>query len=428
MAAMAMALEPFFLTPPPALRHLAELRIEPAHSAVAFSAPCAADAGRKRRCLLPASSVRKRMLLELAPFDPAPSAPPPPPTPSPTPPPSPMASRAGSSTAAEFSFAPGLRPIQPTTAAGNMFAFAENAPMTPGRSETSGAGNMFAFLAAPERSNTPTGPTSRGGFVFAASPEGPLTPTSRGSNTSGLSFLASPNQPLTPTGPIASGRQPSLMPTGSGGASASLLSPKPARTGAADSGSFAVVPSGPALAPIGSTSSAVAKETTLPTVGLPTPSFVFSASRSPPLPRGGSKKRRRPNLRIETVPRRMSPRQWEEETPPQLTPPPQKLAKTNSSDNGEASRSGIMSGPCCLFVTSLAKAAKQEAKKASSEASRSPAGSHWTSPARRSSLEKPSKPEREVEVSSASCSGAEVVVRVTCKCGIHKEFSFDHRP
>ena len=36
--------------------------------------------------------------------------------------------------------------------------------------------------------------------------------------------------------------------------------------------------------------------------------------------------------------------------------------------------------------------------------------------------------EREVEVSSASCSGAEVVVRVTCKCGINKEFSFDHRP
>jgi len=36
--------------------------------------------------------------------------------------------------------------------------------------------------------------------------------------------------------------------------------------------------------------------------------------------------------------------------------------------------------------------------------------------------------EGEVEVSSASCSGAEVVVRVTCKCGINKEFSFDHRP
>lgn len=44
--AMAMAPEPFFFTPPPAPRHLAELRIDPAHYAVAFSAPCAAVAGR----------------------------------------------------------------------------------------------------------------------------------------------------------------------------------------------------------------------------------------------------------------------------------------------------------------------------------------------------------------------------------------------
>ncbi|CAN6288348.1 unnamed protein product [Urochloa humidicola] len=399
---MAMALEPFFLTPPPAPRHLAELRIEPAPSAVAFSAPCAADAGRKRRCLLPASSVRKRMLLELAPFDPAPVTPPPPPPP--TPPPSPMASRsAGPSAAAEFSFVPGLRPIHPTAAAGNMFAFGEIAPTTPGGSEASSASNMFAFLAAPERPDTPTGPTPRGGFVFAAaSPERPLTPTSRGSNTIGLSFLASPKQPLTPTGPIASGSKPSLMPTGSGAAAASLISP--------------------------------AKETKLPPVGLATPSFVFSASRSPtPPPRSGSKKRRRPNLRIETAPRRMSPRQWEEDTPTQtpppqqqLTPPPQKLAKTDTSGNGEPSRSSIISGPCCLFVNSPAKAAKQEAKIACSEASRSPARSRCTSPARSSSPEKPSKPEQEVEVSSGACSGAEVVVRITCKCGVHKEFSFDH--
>ncbi|CAL4933085.1 unnamed protein product [Urochloa decumbens] len=401
---MAMALEPFFFTPPPAPRHLAELRIEPAPSAVAFSAPCAADAGRKkRRCLLPASSVRKRMLLELAPFDRAPGTPPPPPPPTPsapTPPPSPLAPRAaGPSAAAEFSFEPGLRPIHPKAAAGNMFAFGESAPTTPGGSEASSASNMFAFLAAPERPDTPTGPTPRGGFLFAAaSPERPLTPTSRGSNTSGLSFLASPKQPLTPTGPIASGSKPSLIPTGSGTAAASLLSP--------------------------------AKETKLPPVGLTTPSLVFSASRSPPPPpRSGSKKRRRPNLRIETAPRRMSPRQWEEDTPTpqqQLTPPPQKLAKTDTSGNGEPSRSSIMSGPCCLFVTSPAKAAKQEAQNAYSEASRSPAGSRCTSPARPSSPEKPSKPEQEVEVSSGTCSGAEVVVRITCKCGVHKEFSFDH--
>ncbi|KAF8720707.1 hypothetical protein HU200_023609 [Digitaria exilis] len=377
---MAMALEPFFFTPPPAPRHLAELRIEPAHTAVAFSAPCAADAGRKRRCLLPASSVRKRMLLELAPFDPAPGTPPPAPTPSP----SPVAPRAGSSTAAEFSFAPGLRPIQPTPAAGNMFAFAENAPRTPGGSEASSAGNMFAFLAAPERPNTPTGPTSRGGFVFAAaSPEAVLTPTSRGSNTSGLSFLASPKQPL--------------MPSGSGGA-ASLHSPKTARTGATNSGGFALVPStAPACLHMGSTSSAAAKDTTLPAVGTATPAFVFSASQSPPPPRGGSRKRPRPNLRIKTTQRRMSPRLWAEDTPtpPQeLTPPPQKLAKTNSSDNGEGPRSSLMSGPCCLFVTSPVKAAKQEAKKASSEESRSPAGSPCKSPVRPSSQKKPSSPKK----------------------------------
>ncbi|CAO2150223.1 unnamed protein product [Urochloa humidicola] len=151
---MAMALEPFFFTPLPAPRHLAELRIEPA--------PCGADAGRKRRCLLPTSSVRKRMLLELAPFDPAPGTPsPPPPSPptpssapmpssAPTPPTSPMVSRvAGPSAAAEFSFAPVLRPIHPTAAAGNMFAFGESAPTTPGGSEASStAPNMFAFLMA----------------------------------------------------------------------------------------------------------------------------------------------------------------------------------------------------------------------------------------------------------------------------------------
>ncbi|CAD6204806.1 unnamed protein product [Miscanthus lutarioriparius] len=422
---MAMAPEPFFFTPPPAPRHLAELRIDPAHYAVAFSAPCAADAGRKRRCLLPASSVRKRMLLELPPFDPAPNTPSPPPTP-PPPPTTPTASRA-----AEFSFEPGLRPRHPTSA-GNMFAFAENATGTPGGSSASSAGNMFAFLAAPERPDTPTGPTSRGGFVFAASPEGPLTPTSRGSNTSSLTFLASPKQPLTPMGSTASGCEASLMPTGSGSA-ASLHSAKTARTGATGSVGFEFFPSsGPACAKLGSPSSAVDKETTLPPVGLGTPSFVFSASRSLPPPRSGSRKRPRPNLHIETNPRRMCPRHWEEDTPPpqqqQLTPSPQKLAKTNSTVNPEASRSSIMSEPCCAFFASPGKAAKQEAKKASSEASRSPAGSRCTSPeTRTSSPEKPRKPEQEVEVSSAVCSGAELVLRVTCKCGVHKEFSFDHR-
>ena len=67
---------------------------------------------------------------------------------------------------------------------------------------------------------------------------------------------------------------------------------------------------------------------------------------------GGSKKRQRPNLHVKLASRCMRPRQWEEETSL-----PQKLAKTNSSDNNESSRSGNMSRWCCLFITLLAKAA-----------------------------------------------------------------------
>ncbi|PWZ55663.1 hypothetical protein Zm00014a_018835 [Zea mays] len=283
---------------------------------------------------------------------------------------------------AAFSFEPGLRPRQPTSAGG---------------SEASCAGNMFAFLAAPERPNTPTGPTSRGGFVFAASPEGPLTPTSRGSNTGRLTFLPSPKQPLTPMCSTASGCEASLMLTGSG-AAASLHSAKTARTGSTTRGvGFEFFPpKGTACAKLGSPSSAAAKKTTLPSVGLGAPSFVFSASQTLPPRRGGSRKRPRPNLRIETTDRSMGPRLWEEDMTPlqqQLTPSPQKLAKTNSNVNPAASRSSIMSEPCCAFFASPGKAAKQE---------------------------------QEVEVSSAICSGAELLLRVTCKCGVHKEFSFDH--
>ncbi|KAL6643016.1 hypothetical protein ACP70R_021197 [Stipagrostis hirtigluma subsp. patula] len=454
---------PFFLTPPP--RHLAELRIDPPPSAVAFSAPCAA---RKRRCLLPSSTVRKRMLLELDPFEPAqepapaptPCTPPPPPsrTPSPSPPPSPMASRAGgagassSSPAGEFSFGQGLEATASWAAGaggvGNIFAFFENTQGQPATLRCATATGGFAFLTAPERPRTPTGPTARGGFAFAAaSPERPVTPT--GSSTSGgLSFLASPlQQPLTPTGSSATGgffaslsSEPSLLPTGCA-AAAPLLSPKPARTGAtADSGGFAFFPTpGPT------------KETIPPAV-LATPSFVFSAPRSPPPLRksgGGRYKRPRQQLRRDAaIARRRSPPQWEweeeeeDEEEQQFTPPPQKVAKTNASATGEASRSSIMSGstarPCCAFFASPTKAGKQEANKACSEASRSPAGSRCTSAARPSSGEKASKPEAEVEVSSVArepptspkpvtCSGAEVVVRVTCKCGVHKEFCFDHR-
>lgn len=33
---------------------------------------------------------------------------------------------------------------------------------------------------------------------------------------------------------------------------------------------------------------------------------------------------------------------------------------------------------------------------------------------------------REDPTSPAACTGAEVVVRVTCTCGVQKEFCFDH--
>jgi len=70
----------------------------------------------------------------------------------------------------------------------------------------------------------------------------------------------------------------------------------------------------------------------------------------------GSKKRQRLDLHIKTVWRCMSPRQWKEDSRQKLTPPPQKLANTNSSEN-ESSRSRNMSRLCHLFVTLLANMA-----------------------------------------------------------------------
>ncbi|EMS55886.1 hypothetical protein TRIUR3_20710 [Triticum urartu] len=65
----------FFHTPQ-RQHHLAELRIEGDQSPIAFSDPCAA--GRKRRCLFPAFSPRKKILVDLPPFSSAPAPSPPP--------------------------------------------------------------------------------------------------------------------------------------------------------------------------------------------------------------------------------------------------------------------------------------------------------------------------------------------------------------
>ncbi|KAF0926921.1 hypothetical protein E2562_028409 [Oryza meyeriana var. granulata] len=456
---------PSFSSPPLSRHHLAELRIESAHSAVAFSAPCAA-ARKKRRCLLPPSSPRKKVLLELHPFGALPPLSPTPSTPprggSPATAPPLLSSRAGtsSSPASDFSF-----PLAGAVAAGgsgsgggggggNMFASSEDALTTPTGSCASG----LSFLASPGRPETPMGSTASGGFAFVASPKQPTAPLGYSAG-GGFSFLTLPKRPAVIAGPTANGGfafppEPPLTPTGSnangGGASLSyepslspkewhssraivpLPSPTRASTGSTDSTGFSFPSPGPSFGKAGSPGLAAAKQLA-PTVGTdPSPSFVFSswpAHKSS----GGSKRRSRRNLRIAT-PRRGSTRPRDEQQP--VTPPPQKVAKTAA---GDASRSSILSEsagrPCCTFFTSSAKAAKQESKNSCSKASRSGA----TSPARpSSSVEKTITPEREVEVSSAereaprpsspaaACTGVEVVVRVTCKCGVHKEFSFDH--
>uniref|UniRef100_A0A0E0M717 Uncharacterized protein n=1 Tax=Oryza punctata TaxID=4537 RepID=A0A0E0M717_ORYPU len=434
---------PTFGSPPPTPRHhLAELRIERAHSAVAFSAPC--DAGKKRRCLLPPSSPRKKVLLELHPFG-SPTPSPPPLRGSPATAPPLLSSRAGTSgsspvIASDFSFPLAVGGTGGGGGGGNMFAFLEDAPKTPTGSSGSSALSFLVSAAAPE---TPTGSTASGGFAFVASPKEPTAPlgafsffaspkqaaaTTGPTANGGFTFLGAPEQPPTPTGSNASGGcgslsyEPSLSPKEV--AVSPLPSPTPTSTGSTDTGGFSFFPS---------PSPAAAKQLS-PTGGTtPSPPFVFSAW--PAHKPGGrsSNRRSRRNLRVAT-PRRGSTRPRDEQQP--ATPRPKKAAKTAA---GEASRSAIVSGsagtPCCTFFASPAKAAKQESKNSSSEASRSGA----TSPARpSSSVEKTITPEREVEVSSAereaprpsspaaACTGGELVVRVTCKCGVHKEFSFDH--
>uniref|UniRef100_A0A0A9DS78 Uncharacterized protein n=1 Tax=Arundo donax TaxID=35708 RepID=A0A0A9DS78_ARUDO len=187
------------------------------------------------------------------------------------------------------------------------------------------AARSIVFLAAPERPKTPTttGPTTSGGFVFASPEKQPPTPT--GTTTSArLSFLASSKQPRTPTSSTASigffaplTYEPSLTPTSSAATAASLLSPKPVRTGSTDSAAFAFPSSAPVCVRTGSLASTAAKETAPPT-GHVTPAFVFSASRSSPLLRksgDGGKKRPRPLLRIDATPRVRNLRNWEEEPP-----------------------------------------------------------------------------------------------------------------
>uniref|UniRef100_A0ACD5U6X4 Uncharacterized protein n=1 Tax=Avena sativa TaxID=4498 RepID=A0ACD5U6X4_AVESA len=412
----------FFLSPSP--HHLAELRIDPPHSAVAFSAPGAVTGGRKRRCLLPPVSPRKKMLLELHPFYSSPS-PSPPASPNTVPP---LLSRRGSPTS-DFSF-PSARPWIGGGAGGNIFAFFENTPTTP-----SPAGpdvSNLSFMASPGQSTTRAGVTASGGVTLVTSPK---KPTARPTANGGFMFTSSPEQPITPAsstdvGGFASlSSEPSLSPREYHGGRAveSLLSPKHARTGSTNSGGLAFHPSSPTSA-----------------------AFVFSASRtSAPAVRksgGGSKRRPRRQYVIVSAPRNSR----DVPVRQQAIQPTQKAVKAYALVTAEASGSSIFSGssarPCCTFFTSPTKASKQEVRKASSEASGStspcgsPAGSRCTfvpSPAKHPSAEKADKKDREMEVSSvaregsthaqpAACTGAQVVVRVTCTCGVRKQFCFGH--
>nr|XP_025882994.1 uncharacterized protein LOC107281641 [Oryza sativa Japonica Group] len=141
-----------------------------------------------------------------------------------------------------------------------------------------------------------------------------------------------------------------------------------------------------------------------------------------------SSRRSRQNLRVAS-PQRGSTRPRDEQQP--ISPPPQKVANLPRRQPARPPAPPSCPGrrtadrPCCTFFASPAKAAKQESKNSSSEASRSGA----TPPARPSSSvemgrRRSRREEREIPRPSLLASG-ELVVR-TCKCGVHKEFSFHH--
>ncbi|PNT67538.1 hypothetical protein BRADI_3g28735v3 [Brachypodium distachyon] len=375
---------------PQPYRGLAELRIEADQSPVAFSDPFAA--GRKRRCLFPATfSPRKKMLLELPPFSSA---------------------------------------LAPST---GLAATVSSSALSP----YSGSNGSFAFRAFPGQ--PAAGPTRSRALAFLTSTEQPLTPM--GSTASG-GF-----------GVLASRRSLSAGPGRSNGtgALAFLPSPTPARTGSSgkNCGELAFLASlNPAFGCTGSSASAAAAKE-LPPAG-PGISGGGGLAVSPPLafPVRNSEgstlwSRRRGNKRP-----------WEEQL--QITLPLKKVAKTEASATGDSRRrASVPVSACCTFVNSPAKdASKQETKNntiAVKDASRFsspfklPGGTccaFVTSPMRPSAVEQAigQNPtlvqERDAQMSGAggdgrsspaACPGAEMVVRVTCSCGAHKEFCFDHR-
>uniref|UniRef100_A0A0E0EYW0 Uncharacterized protein n=1 Tax=Oryza meridionalis TaxID=40149 RepID=A0A0E0EYW0_9ORYZ len=388
----------FSLFRTPQAHHLAELRVDGAdQSPVAFSDPCAV--GRKRRCLFPPFSPRKRMLLELPPFASTPPAPAP-----------------GSASPGALSSG-GNRSTRTGGSGGgggggsSFSAMAERVLLTP-PSVSSGSGAAFAFLlaASPKQQQplTPMGSSTAssggaGSGFLPPDPSSSLTPT--GSNGIGASaFLASP--------------RPATRSANDGGGFAFFRSPEPDRT-AGDTTRSGVpfsAPPNPVSGSAGSPASAAAKEPSQISGdgGLVAPPYTISSSPAQKSRSSTLWSRRLAHAAAEGRTSLQPPR--DEQLQITLPPPQQKVTKTVLSPaTGEPSRGATLSSSaataCCTFLTSPAKATNQEREARAS--SRMGGGEGATTAA--------------AAAAAVACAGGEVVVSVTCSCGAREEFCFDHR-
>uniref|UniRef100_A0A0E0M8R4 Uncharacterized protein n=1 Tax=Oryza punctata TaxID=4537 RepID=A0A0E0M8R4_ORYPU len=365
----------------PQAHHLAELRVDGAdQSPVAFSDPC--SVGRKRRCLFPPFSPRKRMLLVLPPFS------------SSAPAPGVVSSGGDRSTRTGGSCGGGGG----GGGGGLSFSAVQERVLTLPTAGSSGSGAAFAFLAA--------SPSPK---------QQPLTPMrSTASSGVGSGFL--------PPEPSSS----SLTPTGSNGigASAFLASPRPASRSANDGGGFTffrspepertafpfLAPPKPVSGSAGSPPSAAAKESSLAGSGVTgdggrvaTP-YTFSALQTSASPAQKSRRSTLWSRRLAHVAAegRTSPQPPRDEQL-QITLPPQKITKTvlAPATTGAPSRGATLSA-------SPAKASNQERE--ARAFSRVGGGEGATTAA-----------------AAVAFAGGGVVVSVTCSCGAREEFCFDHR-
>uniref|UniRef100_A0A0E0BBP5 Uncharacterized protein n=1 Tax=Oryza glumipatula TaxID=40148 RepID=A0A0E0BBP5_9ORYZ len=414
----------------PQAHHLAELRVDGAdQSPVAFSDPCAV--GRKRRCLFPLFSPRKRMLLELPPFASTPTAPAP-----------------GSASPGALSSG-GDRSTRTGGSGGgggggsSFSAMAERVLAPPSVSSGSGAAFAFAFLAASPKQQqplTPMGSTAScggaGSGFLPPDPSSSLTPMGSKSNGIGASaFLASP--------------RPATRSANDGGGFAFFRSPEPERTAGDTTRSGAPFSAPPNLVsgPAGSPASAAAKEPSqiIGDGGLVAPPYTISSSPARKSRSSTLWSRRLAHAAAEGRTSPQPPR--DEQLQITLPPPPQKVTKTVLAPaTGEPSRGATLSSSaattCCTFLTSPAKATNQVRIVCTDLLFLSPLFLNLDCSTRRRSLAH--LQEREARASSrmgggegattaaaaaaaVACAGGEVVVSVTCSCGAREEFCFDHR-